>query len=158
MALRGRKPSSAPPARPTGDEEKKVVDFIVQREENYRRQLTEPFQRMVKWHELYMGRKGRSDPRTREEKDWRANIHLPYPFGVVETRSSVISDIMNSADPYIQAENIHDVDRENVMQIQKHLNWSLDRNKWPITTGNFSRLASIQGLAIGKVTHRRNGS
>lgn len=125
-----------------------ILKAIVEQEQFYRNVLAPKFDEMNRYMALYMG--DRDDDRAEHEK-WRAKTHVPYPFSAVETVVAAVCDIINSADPWVQADPIGAEDYENARGIERLCDYTLRRNRWPSKCEELVRASAIQGLTIPKL-------
>ena len=106
---------------------------------------------MVRWWRLYLA----DIEDTREEdEDWRAAIHVPYPYSGVETRVSSLVDILNASDPPIQAGPVSGEDRRVAMGAESLLGVTLDMNYWRLTLDKLLRERCVQGTALARLAWR----
>ena len=146
-----RKPDKLPP--PNHKQGVDAVREIIERESYLRRVLEPRFREIVEYWRLYLGHKS-TDARARDE-NWRANIRLPWPYLMVEVITAVISDLLNSGDPLVQATNVMDRDRGAAEAIEKHLSYQLRQNAWRLVTDNLHRATAVQGTTFAKIVHTR---
>lgn len=126
----------------------RIVHQIGEQELFYRQQLQPKFQQMVRWWKLYLA--DRDDKRGEHEK-WRANVFVPYPYSGVETVVASVSDIMNSADPVIQAEGVGLDDEKKARAIERIIDYTLRKNSWAKTQDQLFRSMCVQGTTIPKL-------
>lgn len=125
-----------------------LVQRVMEQEAFYREQLTEPFRAMVRWQKLYLAK--RDDKRGEGEK-WRANVFVPRPYSGVRAVVTQICEILNSADPRIQAVGVGDEDREGARDIERLLDYTLEQNRWSrLQDLLFTRMA-IDGTNVPKL-------
>jgi hypothetical protein len=94
------------------------------------------------------------DPRSPEERQWRANIHPPSLFVTGESAVSIIVDIINGIDPPIQASERGPEDTDDAIAIEKYLDYVLEMNSWRgLFAQEVVRSAKVQGMDFIQVTH-----
>lgn len=106
--------------------------------------LKDPYENMVRWWRLYLAQQ--DDPRTDEEKEWRSNVFVPYPYSVVETEAAAHAEILNSTDPLVQAEGVGDEDEGPAKTLERLLDYQLRMNRWRRKLFMFLRECGIQGV------------
>ena len=125
------------------------IKWVVRQYEYQTEALTEPFRKMVDWHRLYLAKK--TDTRKKHEK-WRANVFVPYPYSGAETAVASVYDILNSADPIIQVENVSADKVQQAQDIERTLDYTFRRNRWGKASAQLLRSCAIQGTTIPKLT------
>jgi len=133
-----------------------ALQDIIQWERWTRDSLSEPYREMLEHWRLYLSK--RKDHRKTWEKTWRALTLQPYPFLIVEGNAYAVSDILNSADPLVQAEGIGDEDVSIARKVERLMDLTLRMNQWRLRTENIVREFTIQGTAAIKVTWRHDVS
>lgn len=105
--------SSIDPVLPPGyvvppDVEERIAKDADELIDLYFNQLQPIWEEGVRFHNLYFSQT--EDPRSDEEKLWRAHIFPPRPQIITESKTSVLFDIITSSDPMIQAEGVEETD------------------------------------------------
>jgi hypothetical protein len=129
---------------------RKTVDDILEREAALLQMMQPYYQGWVKYWKLYLA--DREDKRSADEL-WRADIWVPDPFVITETRVAVQSDIFNSPDPPIQAEGVGDEDAPGAKPIELLLDYQLRKMSWRKKNILMSRACSVQGTDFFKTVY-----
>lgn len=140
---------------PMGDKNATAVNDLIQWEQHYRSALTETYRTMMRMWKLYLS--DRPDHRKSWES-WRALTLQPYPYVIVEGKTVAVADIVNAADPIIQAQGVGDEDIETARGVERLLENTLRMNQWRLRSEQTIREAAIQGTAALKVVHRHETS
>lgn len=125
-----------------------IVQEVEESERYYRDLLTPSFQQMVENWKLYTG--DREDMRLPHEKDWRANVHVPWPYSGMETQVATTSDIMMSLESPIQPDPVGTEDEKGATKIGRLLDYFLRRMRYPSKLDVALRESGIQGTACRK--------
>lgn len=126
----------------------KMIERLVEEEQYYRDQLSPVFQGMVKNWKLYLG--DRDDPRLAHEKDWRANVHVPWPYSSVETQVATVSDIIFSNDMPISPDPVGLEDEEISTKMSRLLDYSMRRMRFRSKFDVSARESCIQSTSVRK--------
>jgi len=124
------------------------VSDVLAAEEVMRQALSDPFEEITEYWKLYLARM--EDERL-EDEDWRANVHVPYPYSGVETVGSSMVDIMLASDPPVQVTKIHEEDRDFARSLEYLYDHVLASSRWPLTLDMTFRELLVQGSAVMKV-------
>lgn len=111
-------------------------------------QLEPAWNDMIRWWQLYLAKQ--RDQRDPVTEKWRANVFVPYPYSGVETKVAVLTDIINSASPLIQAEGVDDQDMQHQDSIERLLDYTLTRNNFRSKLDLWLRECAIQGVMAFK--------
>jgi hypothetical protein len=122
--------------------EKKIADDAMEIADLYFEQTTPLWEAHVRYWALYLGEK--ADPRSEEEKTWRANIHSPKPFRAVEAKVAVHADLMLSTSPVIQVEGVGEEDT-GAQSVERLLAYQMSKNRWRKNVPMLLRAVDIQG-------------
>lgn len=138
-----------------GDQEHdKWISVIDQVSENYRQALTPRFQQVVEFWRLYFNQ--RVDKRSATEQ-WRAFMRKPTAYQIIETLVAVNVDLLTSPDPMIQAEGVGTEDDRSARAVERHLDYTLRRNKFQITMECAQRAKRVQGIDFLKTYWSERG-
>ena len=124
------------------------VSDIMAAEDAMRLALEDPFMEITEYWKLFLARL--EDERLPDE-DWRANVHVPYPYSGVETVGSSMVDIMLSSDPPIQVTRVHETEKEFARALEFLYDHVLSMSRWPLTLDMTFRELLVQGSAAMKV-------
>lgn len=127
---------------------KKYVDRIVERHDFFIKQSSEVWVSSVEDMRLYLSQ--RDDPRE-EEDAWRANVFVPKPWEVSNTKTATVVDILLAPDPPIQPEAVGDEDYDTARHTERLLDYTLRKNRWRKKLAGLIQMASIQGTAFFKL-------
>ena len=125
-----------------------AIERVVEEEQFYRDQLSPLFRTMVKNWKLYLG--DREDLRLPHEKDWRANVHVPWPYSSVETQVATVSDIIFSNDPPISPDPVGLEDEEIDTKVGRLLDYSMRRMRFRSKFDVSARESAIQSTSVRK--------
>ena len=93
----------------------------------------------------------RLDERLEHEKKWRALLTPSHVWSAIQTITANLIEIINSADPPIQAEGVGDEDRETAAATERELAWMLRMMRWTrIQAVEYPSLL-IQGYTVPKI-------
>lgn len=118
--------------------------------------LTEYFGEAVEHQKIYLSQ--RKDHRKPWEKKWRAHTLQPYGWVICEAKTSVVSDIINAADPLMQVSGHGDEDLDAARRAERMVDFDLTQNRWRLFSQQVLREASYLGTSAFKVTWREDYS
>lgn len=130
------------------DVEEGVVKAADELIDLYFNQLTPIWEEGVRNHNLYFAET--EDPRSDEEKQWRAHIFPPRPQIITESKTAVLYDIITSTDPLIQAEGVEETD-DGGLYGEKMLSYFMRGMGFEKSLPPFLRNISIQGTEFNKL-------
>lgn len=133
------------------DDSERINDFIDWRQWSVEA-LTDPFRDMVVDWQMF--RNQRRDPRSTQEKKWRAFTCSPKPFKAALVTAGQIWDIINAGDPPIQAVGVGPEDLEPARKVERLQEMTLTANRWALRSYLIALEMSIQGVAPIKITWR----
>lgn len=133
-------------------EHDRFIRDLEERENYLRGVLQEPFDCMVRWWRLYLA--DIEDHRGPDE-DWRAAIHVPYPYSGIEARVSALMDILNSSDPPMQCGPVGSDDEDVARGAEALLTVTLDINQWRYFMDSHIRERYVQGTALYRLAFRQ---
>jgi hypothetical protein len=118
--------------------------------------LTDYFSEAVEHQKIYLSQ--RKDHRKPWEKKWRAHTLQPYGWIICEAKTSVVSDIINAADPLMQVSGHGDEDLDTARRAERMVDFDLTQNRWRLFSQQVLREASYLGTSAFKVTWREDYS
>lgn len=132
-------------------EHDRFVRDLDERERYLRRTLEPSWDDMIRWWRLY---NAQIEDHRGPDEDWRAAVHVPYPYSGIETRVAALIDILNSTDPPMQCGPVGSNDIEIAKGAESLLATTFDLNNWRFFMDNVLRERCIQGTALFRVAFR----
>ena len=137
--------------KPGSPEHVKTVADLVERVTFQLMQLQPYWDKSQKWFKMYFA--DRPEFRQLPEEAWRAKVFVPLPYSGIETKTAILTDILTSTDPQIQAEGVLSQNYEPAQKVERLLDYTVRSNHWKgKRLPGLVRMAGIQGTSIYKLT------
>lgn len=137
------KPASKLIGTVDSEKHKALVSRLDEQRQFLLTQCAQTWQDSVRFMRLWLSQ--RDDMRKEARDAWMANVFVPEPYKIAETKAAMMLEMLYSVDPPIQPEGVGDEDYEPSKGVDKLLDYGLRKNRFRKLISSLGRMTSVKG-------------